>query len=448
MGFVSSVVDSVSNAVSDVVDGAVNLVKDVGSSIDDAVHNIIPGGWAGVGALGLMAVGIYDPTLLGLAEEGTLTTEALTSAGVDAQATATAVANTTPQVLSATQAAVSSGVSPQMIAMANATTDPIAALAAAQGSTIVDTAYLTSIGAPEALVTTAAANNAALAAQSAGGYAGPGIGEGTSPAVTTTPTTTTPEYTGPGIGEGASPPAAQPVTQTFDDGSTLTTHPDGSISATDTAGKATDTLVSPGSPGQAPVYDAAPGTPGVGAGTPDPSLLDATKGLVSGIYNNLGPLGTAALGLGGAALASNLLTPGGSNLGGSVGSGSVSYPWGTATPLQNGPLNAGLLQQAASTPYYHSANPTDAQYYWGAHNVVNTPEDIANYNNLPNAPVAPFGAGKTAVGGQATLNVPNFVNQYITNPAYYGVNNATAPGYTPSMAEQALAATTGPAVPA
>jgi len=37
MGFVSSVVDSVSNAVSDVVDGAVNLVKDVGSSIDDAV---------------------------------------------------------------------------------------------------------------------------------------------------------------------------------------------------------------------------------------------------------------------------------------------------------------------------------------------------------------------------------------------------------------------------
>ena len=228
----------------------------------------------------------------------------------------------------------------------------------------------------------------------------------------------------------------------------MTTHPDGSISATDTAGKATDTLVSPGGPGQAPVYDAAPGTPGVGAGTPDPTLGQATKGLVSGIYDNLGPLGTAALLGGGAALANGLLTPGGSSLGGSVGAGSVSYPWGEATPLQNGPLNAGLLQQTASQPFYHSANPTDAQFYWGAHNVVNTPEDVANYNNIPNAPVTPWGAGHTAVGGTANLNVPNFVNQYITNPNWAGVNAGTAPGYTPSLAEQALAATTGPAVPA
>jgi len=451
-GFVGDIIDSVTDAVSNVVDGVVNVVSDIGSSIDDAVHDIIPGGWAGVGALGLMAVGIYDPTLLGLAEEGALTSEALTSAGVDATATAQAVASTTPEVIAATQTAVTSGVAPEIIAAANATADPIAALNALTGSTVADIGYLETIGATPEIIAAANAGNAALATQTAE-TAGAGA---TTTAPTTTPTTT-PEYTGPGIGEGASPPAAEPTTQIFDDGSTLTTHPDGSISATDTAGKATDTLVSPGGPGQAPVYDAAPGTPGVGAGTPDPSLLDATKGLVSGIYDNLGPLGTAGL-LGGAALASGALTPQ-TNLTGSVGSGGVNYEWGQGIPYQQGPLNAGLLQQTASQPYYHSANPTDAQYYWGAHNVVNTPEDVANYNNLPNAPVTPFGAGKTAVGGQATLNVPNFVNQYITNPAYYGGNNATRPGYVQpeapmpvaqpmSLAQQALAATQGPAVPA
>ena len=39
--------------------------------------------------------------------------------------------------------------------MANATADPIAALAGAQGWTVVDTAYLASIGAPAAVIAAA-----------------------------------------------------------------------------------------------------------------------------------------------------------------------------------------------------------------------------------------------------------------------------------------------------
>ena len=47
MGAVSSVVD----AVGDVVGGAVDVVKDAGSFIDDAVNDVVPGGWITVGAI-------------------------------------------------------------------------------------------------------------------------------------------------------------------------------------------------------------------------------------------------------------------------------------------------------------------------------------------------------------------------------------------------------------
>ena len=58
MGAVSSVV----NAVSDVVGGVVDVVKDAGSFIDDAVNDVVPGGWVTVGAaaLGAGALGALE----------------------------------------------------------------------------------------------------------------------------------------------------------------------------------------------------------------------------------------------------------------------------------------------------------------------------------------------------------------------------------------------------
>jgi len=53
------------------------------ASVDKAVGNTIPGGWATVGGAALMAAGIYDPELLAMADEGTLTEEALSGAGYD-----------------------------------------------------------------------------------------------------------------------------------------------------------------------------------------------------------------------------------------------------------------------------------------------------------------------------------------------------------------------------
>jgi hypothetical protein len=237
--------------------------------------------------------------------------------------------------------------------------------------------------------------------------------------------------------------ASGATTQVFDDGSTLTTHADGTVTAT----HATDTgalvdangnkLVSPGGPGQAPVYDAAPGTPGtnnpLGNGTP--TLTQGLTDYAKAVGDSLGTAGLLGAGaLGGAALTGALAPK--SNLTGQVGSGNVKYEWGTAPELVNPGLNPGYIGHAASMPYYHSNNPTDAQYYWGVHAPVTNAADLAHYNEQAGAPATPWGAGHGGGGATPGFNPADFVNQYILNPAYAGINTATSPGYT------------GPAVPA
>lgn len=476
MGFVRKIGreidDAIFQPIKEVVEDVVDVVKEVGRDFDDFVRDTIPGGWAGVAGGALLAVGIYNPTLFGLAEAGALSGEALAAAGLDAAAVAEGVAAIAPEVLAATEVAVSSGLAPEIIAMANATLDPIAALNAAQGFTIADTAYLASIGAPEALIATAVTNNAAFAAAEAA-------------AAETAATTGATEGAATGATEGGATTGAADgsTTQIFDDGSTLTTNADGSITSVGTDGvtqttqifddgstlttgadgnvvsstNATDTGLTGGTGGSTVPVEDAVSVPGAGAGTPDPTLGSALKNYAGAVYDSLGPLGTAGLLGGGAALLGGL-TGGGSATG--PGGGTASYEWGQAQPLVNPGLNPGYLGYAASMPDYQSTNPTDAQYYWGVNAPVNTQEQLANYNKLPDyAPATPWGAGKTAVGGQARLDPNQFVNQYITNPAYAGVNNAAGPGFAPptgavapamqpavmppmSMAQQAIAART------
>jgi len=488
-GFVGDIIDGVTDAIGDVVDGVVDIVSDIGSGIDDFVHDVIPGGWAGVGALGLLAVGIYNPALLGMAEAGTLTTEALVAEGIDAAALATDVAAIAPEALAATEAAVTSGVAPEIIAMANATADPIAALAAAQGGSVIDTAYLASIGATPELIATAEAGNVALGYTAAGtslaeaGTAVEGAGTATEAGAGTA--------TEAGATTGATDTAGS--TQVFEDGTTLTTNADGTLTSVNTDGVTQTTQIfddgstvttaadgsvvsntpATGGTGGVPVEDlSGTGTPGTNNpyGNGDIPLGTALKDYAGAVYDSLGPLGTAGL-LGGGALATGLIGSPGIEAS-PTDMGASPYSWGQSQELVNPGLNPGYLGYAASMPDYKSTNPTDAQYYWGVHAPVNSQEDLANYGNLPDyAPATPWGAGKTAVGGQSSFNPTDFVNQYITNPAWAGVNNAAGPGYMPptgavspvsaqpmSMAQQAIAArisgaptaelTTGPAVPA
>jgi len=432
---VFDVIEDVGDVVFDVVDSVVEVVEDVGRDFDDFVRDVIPGGWGGVAGLGLLAVGIANPTLLGLAEGGALTGEAIAAAGLDAAAVAEAVATVAPEVLAATEVAVASGIAPEVIAMANATLDPIAALSAAQGWTIADTAYLASIGAPEALIATATANNAALATAgetAAGGAVETGVSTATDGSTTqifddgstlTTAadgTVTSTPATDTGLATGGN-------TQVFDDGSTLTTNPDGTVTST----PATDTGLLP-TDGLPPVEDlSGTGVPGTNNpyGNADIPLDTALGNYASAVYDTLGPLGTAAVLGGGAALLGGFEgAPSGSGY-----AGASPYEWGTAQPLVNPGLNPGYLGYAASLPDYQTTNPTDAQYYWGVNAPVNSEQDLANYNKLPaGAPTTPWGAGKTAVGGQLPLNVPNFINQYITNPALTGVMSGTGAGFAPT----------------
>lgn len=86
-GIISDIGNSISNAVSDVGSALASIDPGpaIGSglaSVDQAVNNAIPGGWATVGGAALLAAGITDPTLLGLADSGALTPDALANAGV------------------------------------------------------------------------------------------------------------------------------------------------------------------------------------------------------------------------------------------------------------------------------------------------------------------------------------------------------------------------------
>lgn len=371
-GIVDAIGDAVGGAmdfVGDVVGGAVDAVGDVVGGIGDMVEDIIPGGWATVGAGALLAMGIYNPALLGLAEEGALTAEALTGAGLDAAAVAEGAAAVAPEVAAASAQAAASGIAPELIAAANATADPIAALNAAAGWTTADTAYLATIGATPELIAAAEANNAALAA-------------------------------------GQTP-------------------------------------VSPGSTGQAPVYDAQAGTPGVGAGTPDPTLLEGMK--------SLGKAGLESLGLGdmsatqiGALMAAGALAPSVLNaLGYTGGAGSKGTNYAPipipkvetpAVGLAKGGLGAGWI---TAQPMYHSTDPTQAQFYWGEHPYMATPEDLANYNNIPNAPETPW----SVRSGSTPFDVNAFIRNTI-NPQWQAASAGSAPElYKPQAQQTAVVGT-------
>lgn len=98
------------------VDEAVQGVGDIGASVDDTVNEVIPGGWATVGAAALLAVGVYDPTLLGLAEEGALSSTALAEAGIEPIALAQETAALSPEVIAASETAAQQIINPALIA--------------------------------------------------------------------------------------------------------------------------------------------------------------------------------------------------------------------------------------------------------------------------------------------------------------------------------------------
>jgi hypothetical protein len=108
------------------VDQAAQGIGDIGASLDDTVNEVIPGGWATVGAAALLAVGIYDPTLLGMAESGSLSSSALVEAGYEPIALAQQTAALSPEVIAASETAAQQIINPALATVAESTLPEIA----------------------------------------------------------------------------------------------------------------------------------------------------------------------------------------------------------------------------------------------------------------------------------------------------------------------------------
>ncbi len=143
---VGGAVDTVGN----IGQGAIDTAKDLGAGLDRTVRSTLPGGWT---TAALLAAGYYySPEINAyLSADGASMAAGADVAAADAAATAAAeqaAAQAAAEQLAAQQAAahVTSSVSAEALAAANATADPLGALIAEQGWSVVDPAYLEAIG--------------------------------------------------------------------------------------------------------------------------------------------------------------------------------------------------------------------------------------------------------------------------------------------------------------
>jgi len=293
-----------------------------------------------------------------------------------------------------------------------------------------------------------------------------GVGTNPADAMNTVPTTTIPPTSdlsqpAPGVNTGVTPVEPTPVvtqpttTVTYDDGSTMTynTETGVPVSGADTTG-ATFT-VNP-TTGVA-TYDATGaqlgGTPNTnfGGGLANPSdvqnLLDYNAGLPPVVDNSrpydettLGPLNDGGIiNLGGTNIpdvvtgivAGGVLVPPIIDALTPPTTPKSPYEGQTFTPASPGSQWSGKLVNAnmipsyvgrvASMPYYNTTSPVQAQYYWGAHPYIPLGEDLAQYNNIPEAPTQPWGLQRGFFEGAQ----PNY------QPVVYGQNmNPVNPGST------------------
>jgi hypothetical protein len=145
---ISDIVNTVSDAVSSVGQDIGNLgssISDAASSVGSWVDNNVPGGWAGVGGAALLAAGIADPTLLGLADSGSLSADAITQAGLDPNAVATSIQNVAPNIADISAPAVTTDAANTQ-ALADAFANPT--LPSSAGTQLADAGTVVSDAAP------------------------------------------------------------------------------------------------------------------------------------------------------------------------------------------------------------------------------------------------------------------------------------------------------------
>jgi len=130
-GIISAITDPISSALG--TDGSGGGLLGGLASLDSAINNGIPGGWATIGGAALLAAGITDPTLLAAADSGTLSDSAISAAGLDPSAIATQVASDPTALSLGTTPSTSTGITASSFIPSNIVPDASGLTADASG---------------------------------------------------------------------------------------------------------------------------------------------------------------------------------------------------------------------------------------------------------------------------------------------------------------------------
>ena len=166
-----------------------------------------------------------------------------------------------------------------------------------------------------------------------------------------------------------------------------------------------------------------------------PSVGATAADYLTSLQSGLSDYGQYAAAVAAGLILPNLIHPMQPGTTGGGYAGESPWTWGSAPATKYPGVNPGLME-GQITPYYtDNTSPDQAQYYWGLHQPLTSPQNIGQqWNNIPNAPATPWGTATGAVGGTEHLDIPQFVQNTIQTPGYQaGFGHAPQP-VTPTQA--------------
>jgi len=120
--------------------------------------------------------------------------------------------------------------------------------------------------------------------------------------------------------------------------------------------------------------------------------------------------------------------------------------WGEVGGLSLPGLNPGFL--TTPTPFYQTTDPVQSQFYWGMHPYIRTMADIGQYNQVPEAPLVPFGQQQR----RQPFDTERFISETIGTPEYQqaaiGGSTQYPGGFAPATSVQPAVTGLTPQAPA
>ena len=474
--FIDDIISPITDPISEVLGtdgsgggilgGIGDIVQVIGGAladVDKAVHDVIPGGWATIGAAALMAYGIYDPELLASAEEGTLTTTELSNAGYNAETVANGVSQAASDAGFSSTAefntALENGFT-NATEYANATNAGFTNASEYANATL--NGFTNASEYADATLkgfTTAGEYSTAsgLGYTSAGEYAAGEAGGFANAAEYTEATShgfnTLEGYQQAATNAGFSNTGTYNTAlnagftdaSTYDTATNLGYKTASDYSAGQLGGYANaadwETASNLGYADNAQYQVGLKGgyanademfTAMTDAGFSDPetfgNAIEAGFGPGAGataadyftsLKAGLSDYGQYAAAVAAGLILPSLIHPMAPNVVHGGYAGESPWQWGSAPETKYPGVNPGLLMGQVTPHYTADTSPDQAQYYWGLHQPLAGTQNIGQqWNNVPTAPEQPWGTATSAVGGTEHLDIPQFVQNTVGSPQY------------------------------